>query len=116
CMDDDHTPAHSRIVRTCPRATPAIARSTRKLNWTAGIEAGTPRSMVVVGGVEPSTVPAKISYAVAVARSDDGENFETILTLRNDEFGTPSLERPALVRTPDGTWRLYVSCATKGTK
>jgi hypothetical protein len=55
-------------------------------------------------------------YAVAVARSDDGENFETILTLRNDEFGTPSLERPAFVRTPDGTWRLYVSCATKGTK
>src|ERR1019366_3913514 len=60
CMDDDHTPAHSRIVRTCPRVTPAIARSTRKLNWTAGIEAGTARSMVVAGGVEPSTVPAKI--------------------------------------------------------
>jgi hypothetical protein len=55
-------------------------------------------------------------YAVAVGRSADGENFETILTLRKDEFDTESLERPALVRAPEGTWRLYVSCATPGTK
>ena len=27
-----------------------------------------------------------------------------------------SLERPALVRLPDGRWRLYLSCATTGTK
>ncbi|HTP16040.1 MAG TPA: hypothetical protein VMK13_09410 [Streptosporangiaceae bacterium] len=55
-------------------------------------------------------------YAIAVARSEDGEAFETILTFRKDEFGTESLERPALVRTPDGGWRLYLSCATAGTK
>jgi hypothetical protein len=55
-------------------------------------------------------------FAVAVARSDDGVNFEEILTLRKAEFGTDSLERPALVRTPEGTWRLYVSCATPKTK
>ena len=29
---------------------------------------------------------------------------------------TESLERPALVRTPEGSWRLYLSCATYGTK
>jgi hypothetical protein len=55
-------------------------------------------------------------YAVAVARSADGVSFETILTIGKDEMGTESLERPALVRTPDGTWRLYLSCATTGTK
>ena len=55
-------------------------------------------------------------YAVAVARSADGETFETLLTLTKDEFDTESLERPALVHAPDGTWRLYVSCATPGTK
>jgi hypothetical protein len=43
-------------------------------------------------------------YAVAVARSADGERFDTLL------------ERPALVRTPEGRWRLYLSCATPGTK
>ena len=32
------------------------------------------------------------------------------------EFGSDSLERPALVPLDDGTWRLYVSCATPGTK
>jgi hypothetical protein len=54
--------------------------------------------------------------AVVVARSADGENFETIQTIGKDEVDAESLERPALVLTPDGTWRLYLSCATWGTK
>jgi len=37
-------------------------------------------------------------------------------TVERDAFGAESLERPSLVATPDGTWRLYVSCATPGTK
>jgi hypothetical protein len=55
-------------------------------------------------------------YAVAVARSADGEHFETLLTIGREELGAESLERPALVPTPDGGWRLYLSCATPGTK
>jgi hypothetical protein len=55
-------------------------------------------------------------YAVAVARSADGERFETLLVIGKDEVATESLERPALVRTPEGRWRLYLSCATFGTK
>src|ERR1700682_1399830 len=55
-------------------------------------------------------------YAVAVARSADGERFETLLSIGKRELATESLERPALVRTPEGRWRLYLSCATTGTK
>ncbi|GAA3819363.1 hypothetical protein GCM10022226_44850 [Sphaerisporangium flaviroseum] len=55
-------------------------------------------------------------YAIVVARSLDGERFETIYTLRREEADTESLERPALVRTPEGTWRLYISCATHNSK
>ena len=55
-------------------------------------------------------------YAVVVARSADGVHFETLLTIRREELGAESLERPALVMTPDGDWRLYLSCATPGTK
>jgi hypothetical protein len=55
-------------------------------------------------------------YAVMVARSEDGERFETVAMLGSAEFGAESLERPALAVTPDGRWRLYVSCATPGTK
>jgi hypothetical protein len=55
-------------------------------------------------------------YAVAVARSADGERFSTLLSVGKDELATESLERPALVRTPEGRWRLYLSCATFGTK
>src|SRR3984957_444134 len=55
-------------------------------------------------------------YAITVARSADGVSFETLLSIGKDELNTESLERPALVRTPDGRWRLYLSCATSGTK
>ncbi len=55
--------------------------------------------------------------ANALARSDDGVVFEPVVDLPKDRFGeVESLERPALVRDPAGGWRLYVSCATPGTK
>jgi hypothetical protein len=55
-------------------------------------------------------------YANVIARSADGVRFETLAVLSKDAFGADSLERPALVRTPEGRWRVYVSCATRGTK
>jgi hypothetical protein len=54
--------------------------------------------------------------ANVVARSSDGVHFETVASIRKEPFSAESLERPALVFTPDGKWRLYVSCATPGTK
>ena len=60
-----------------------------------------------------------------LARSDDtqptssagtgGERLEPVVELDKDRFGAESLERPALVRL-DGGWRLYLSCATPGSK
>ncbi len=55
-------------------------------------------------------------YAIAIARSADGVHFQTIQVITKEEMDTESLERPALVRAPNGTWRLYLSCATWGTK
>ena len=55
-------------------------------------------------------------YAVSVARSADGVRFETVTTIRRESMHAESLERPCLVRTPAGRWRLYLSCATPGTK
>jgi hypothetical protein len=55
-------------------------------------------------------------YANVVARSDDGVRFTTAARVSSTDLGAESLERPALVRTPEGRWRLYVSCATPGTK
>jgi hypothetical protein len=55
-------------------------------------------------------------FGNVVARSGDGVHFEPVVALGKDRFGAESLERPALVHTPDGRWRLYVSCATPRTK
>jgi len=55
-------------------------------------------------------------YAIAVARSADGVRFETVTTIGREEVSAESLERPGLVRDRSGRWRLYLSCATPGTK
>ncbi|MEV7430111.1 hypothetical protein AB0N29_10875 [Nocardioides sp. NPDC092400] len=54
--------------------------------------------------------------AVVVARSQDGETFEPVAEVRREAFGAESFERPVLVALPDGGWRLYLSCATPGSK
>ncbi|HEY1134376.1 MAG TPA: hypothetical protein VGE77_07345, partial [Nocardioides sp.] len=51
-----------------------------------------------------------------VARSADGVRFETVAEVHRDAFGAESFERPVLVQRPDGGWRLYLSCATPGSK
>ena len=50
--------------------------------------------------------------STVVARSDDGERFTTVATLDQARFGAQSMERPALVQTDDGRWRLYVCSAS----
>ena len=49
-----------------------------------------------------------------IPRSEDGERFTTVATLEQSEFGAKSIERPRLVRTETGRWRLYVCCADPG--
>ncbi|MFD0524862.1 hypothetical protein [Paractinoplanes durhamensis] len=51
-----------------------------------------------------------------IAHAADGVTFTPVAEVSKEQFGAESLERPALVRTPEGRWRLYVSAATPGTK
>jgi hypothetical protein len=60
--------------------------------------------------------PVRRGYAVEVAKSTDGVHFETLISITKEQMDCESLERPALIRTQEGTWRLYLSCATPGTK
>jgi hypothetical protein len=53
---------------------------------------------------------------LVIARSGDGVGLTTVGRLDKIRFGAESLERPAIVRTEAGRWRLYVSCATPGSK
>jgi len=61
-------------------------------------------------------VDAGRGYAAVVARSEDGVAFETLAEVRREDVGAESLERPALVHLDGGGWRLYLSCATAGSK
>ena len=51
-----------------------------------------------------------------VARSGDGERLTTVATLDESDFDAKGMERPALVRTEAGRWRLYVCCAARDSK
>ena len=53
---------------------------------------------------------------VVVARSKDGVHFEQVAGVARDAFGCESFERPVLVPVPGLGWRLYLSCATPGSK
>jgi hypothetical protein len=61
-------------------------------------------------------VGAGRGYGIAVAKSADGVRFEIVATVHREQVNAESLERPSLVRSPAGRWRLYLSCATPGTK
>ena len=54
--------------------------------------------------------------AVVVARSEDGETFEPVTEVQRETFGAESFERPVLMPVGDLGWRLYLSCATPGSK
>ncbi|WP_433292487.1 hypothetical protein ACQP2F_28135 [Actinoplanes sp. CA-030573] len=86
-----------------------------------GAWAGAPSSIVVDGWVYLAyrlRLPIGEGRGIAnvVARSRDGVTFEPVAEVGKETFGAESLERPALVHTHDGRWRLYVSVATPGTK
>ncbi|BCY07969.1 hypothetical protein [Actinoplanes sp. L3-i22] len=86
-----------------------------------GAWSGAPSSIVADGHVYLAyrlrlPIGAGRGIANVVARSSDGLNFTVVAEIGKDTFGAESLERPALVRTPEGRWRLYVSAATPETK
>ena len=51
--------------------------------------------------------------STVVARSPDGVQLTTVAELDQARFDAASMERPAILRTDDGRWRLYVCSASK---
>jgi hypothetical protein len=76
-----------------------------------GAWSGAPSSIVADGDVYLAyrlrlPIGAGRGISNVVARSADGLSFTVVAEVGKDAFGAESLERPALVRTPDGRWRL----------
>jgi hypothetical protein len=88
----------------------------------SGYWAGAPSAVAADGGVYLAyrlrrPVGSGRGYAVAIAFAADGVHFGAPLAvIAKEELDTESLERPELVQLPGGGWRLYLSCATTGTR
>jgi len=48
-------------------------------------------------------------HETGIVASSDGFHFETIWMARSEDFGARALEKSCLVRTAQGTWRLYLA-------
>ena len=102
CFDD------ARVVVPAPDIGPG--------NWAGGA------SVVLHNGVYwlayrvRRPIMAGRGVSVVVARSHDGVRFESVCEIHREAFGADSFERPVLVPVPGGGWRLFVSCATPGSK
>jgi len=106
-----HLPSYGEDVRVVVPA-PGIGAG----NWSGAASA------VLVDGVfwltwrvrRPLTDGRGVT--VVVARSEDGETFEPVAEVNREAFGAESFERPALMPVAGLGWRLYLSCATPGSK
>ena len=83
-------------------------------NW-----AGAPSAAIAADGslaiAYRVRTPTQRGASLVLATADGSGRVTTVGELDKERFGAESLERPALVRL-DEQWRLYVSCATPGSK
>lgn len=110
----------SDIEKYLPRADAAVVAIPAP-GEGPGFWAGGPSAVAADGGIYLAyrlrrPVGLGRGYANAIAFSPDGVRFEPVTQIGKGDMDTESLERPALVRLPDGRWRIYLSCATTGTK
>ena len=98
----------ARVVVSAPAAGPG--------NWAGAASAAFADGFVYLAYRVRRPLTEGRGVSVVVARSADGEVFEQVSEVFRDDFGAESFERPVVVRRPDGGWRLYLSCATPGSK
>ena len=85
-------------------------------SWAGGPTAYVADDLVYLAYRLRRPIGAGRGFRNVVAVSEDGVRFRELCTVDRERFGADSLERPAITRTPDGRWRLYVSCATPNSK
>ncbi|WP_344814525.1 hypothetical protein [Microlunatus aurantiacus] len=85
-------------------------------NWAGGASAVLHEGVFWLSYRVRRPITAGRGVSVVVARSADGVRFETVCEIQREVFGADSFERPVLAPLPSGGWRLYVSCATPGSK
>lgn len=104
----DLTGPDARVVVPAPDAGPG--------NWAGAASATYADGAVLLTYRVRRPLTEGRGVTTVVARATDGVHFEQVCEVHRDDFVAESFERPVVVRRPDGGWRLYLSCATPGSK
>lgn len=83
-------------------------------NWSGAASALAADGRVLLTWRERRPLTQGRGVGVVVADVTDG--VREIARVSRETFGAESFEKPCLVRLADGGWRLYLSCATPGSK
>lgn len=100
--------ADAQVVVPAPAAGPG--------NWSGAASAVLADGVVYLAYRVRRPLGEGRGVSVVVSRSRDGLRFKPVCEVFRNEFGAESFERPVVVQRPDGGWRLYLSCATPGSK
>lgn len=101
-------PSDSQLVVPAPGDGPG--------NWSGAASALVDGDQVLLTWRERRPLTEGRGVGVVVAASSDGVHFDPVCRVSRETFGAESFEKPCLVRLEDGRWRLYLSCATPGSK
>ena len=104
------------VAIPCPAESVVVVEPARP---EPGYWAGAPSALVTGADIwlaYRERNPQRRGGRVVLAHCEGGERLAPVVTLDKERFGAESLERPALTLTAEGRWRLYVSCATTGSK
>lgn len=91
------------------------APGTGPLHWAGAPSAALDEDGSIVLAYRIRVEPEDRAETV-IARSEDGERFKTVCVLDKSRWDAMSIERPALLRTDEGRWRIYVCPARKNSK
>jgi hypothetical protein len=75
-------------------------------NWSGAATAVRVGATVYLSYRVRRPLEAGRGVSVVVARARDGVRFEPVSEVWRDDFGAESFERPVVLRTPAGGWRL----------
>lgn len=112
-------PGRQDIVDALSSHVTVVEPEKNEANWWAGApsafhDAETGETWLAVRMRTAEGQRGSLGYEIRILKSTNKRDFSVVRKIHREELGVPVVERPALVKTPDGKFRLYGCSAFVG--